>query len=158
MIKLNINNEVHKVEAPDNMPILWVLRDLLNFKGTKFGCGIGQCGACTIHVNGQAIRSCITPVAVANNAKITTIEGVDDNGEHPIQIAWENNNVPQCGYCQSGQIMSALTLLENNTKPTDDDINNHMSGNICRCGTYPRIKKAIKEAVAVLAIQAGAKS
>ncbi|XPF95245.1 (2Fe-2S)-binding protein [Colwellia sp. RE-S-Sl-9] len=158
MIKLNINNEIHKVDAPDDMPILWVLRDLLNFKGTKFGCGIGQCGACTIHVNGQAIRSCITPVAVANNAKITTIEGVDDNGEHPIQIAWKDNNVPQCGYCQSGQIMSALTLLENNTKPTDDDINNHMSGNICRCGTYPRIKKAIKEAAAVLATQAGAKS
>ncbi|WP_076417887.1 (2Fe-2S)-binding protein [Colwellia sp. UCD-KL20] len=158
MIKLNINNEVHKVDVPDEMPILWVLRDVLNFKGTKFGCGIGQCGACTIHVNGQAIRSCITPITVANNAKITTIEGIDDKGEHAIQIAWKDNNVPQCGYCQSGQIMSALTLLEKNAKPTDDDINSHMSGNICRCGTYSRIKKAIKEAAAVLATQAGAKS
>lgn len=158
MIKLNINNEVHKVDAPDDMPILWVLRDLLNFKGTKFGCGIGLCGACTIHVNGQAIRSCITPIAVANNAKITTIEGIDDKGEHAIQIAWKENNVPQCGYCQSGQIMSALTLLESNKNPTDEDISNHMSGNICRCGTYPRIKKAIKEAAAVLANKIGEKS
>jgi len=157
MIKLNVNNEILEVDAPDDMPILWVLRDLLNRKGTKFGCGVGQCGACTIHVNGQAIRSCITPVAVAKNAKITTIEGVDDKGEHAIQIAWKENNVPQCGYCQSGQIMSALTLLESNTNPSDEDINNHMSGNICRCGTYPRIKKAIKDAAKVLATNTEAK-
>jgi len=157
MIKLNVNNEIYEVDAPDDMPILWVLRDLLNRKGTKFGCGVGQCGACTIHINGQAIRSCITPVAVAKNAKIKTIEGVDDKGEHAIQIAWKENNVPQCGYCQSGQIMSALTLLENNTNPSDEDINNHMSGNICRCGTYPRIKKAIKDAAAVLATNTEAK-
>jgi len=158
MIKLTVNDKIHNVEAPDDMPILWVLRDLLKIKGTKFGCGMGQCGACTVHVNGQAIRSCITPVVVAKNAKITTIEGVDAKGEHPIQIAWKENNVPQCGYCQSGQIMSALTLLKDNPQPTDEDINNHMSGNICRCGTYPRIKTAIKEAAAVLANQAGAKS
>lgn len=155
MIKLNVNNKDHIVDAPDNMPILWVLRDLLNYKGTKFGCGMGQCGACTVHVNGQAIRACVTPVAVAHNAKITTIEGVDEKGEHPIQIAWKEHNVPQCGYCQSGQIMTALTLLENNTNPTDEDINDHMSANICRCGTYPRIKKAIKDAAAVLATKKG---
>jgi isoquinoline 1-oxidoreductase alpha subunit len=157
MIKLNINNEVHEVDAPDDMPILWVLRDLLDRKGTKFGCGVGQCGACTIHLNGQAIRSCITPVAVAKNAKITTIEGVDDKGEHPIQIAWKDNNVPQCGYCQSGQIMTALTLLDTNTNPSDAEITQHMSGNICRCGTYPRIKQAIKDAAAVLATNVGEK-
>lgn len=157
MLELNINNEIHKVDAPDDMPLLWVLRDLLKKTGTKFGCGIGQCGACTIHLNGQAIRSCITPVGIAKNAKITTIEGVDEKGEHPIQIAWKENNVPQCGYCQSGQIMSALTLLENNKAPTDEDINNHMSGNICRCGTYPRIKEAIKQTAAALAINVGDK-
>ncbi len=157
MIKLNVNNEMHEVDAPDDMPILWVLRDLLNRKGTKFGCGIGQCGACTVHVNGQPVRSCITPVGIAKNAKIATIEGVDPKGEHPIQIAWKDNNVPQCGYCQSGQIMSALTLLENNTNPSDEDINNHMSGNICRCGTYPRIKKAIKDAAVAMANNAGDK-
>lgn len=158
MIKLNVNDVDHNVDAPDDMPILWVLRDLLKYKGTKFGCGLGQCGACTVHINGQAVRSCITPVGVAHNAKITTIEGINDKGEHPIQIAWKENNVPQCGYCQSGQIMSALSLLDKNTNPTDEDIQEHMSGNICRCGTYPRIKKAIKEAAAVLVTQAGAKS
>lgn len=157
MIELDINNEKHQVDAPDDMPILWVLRDLLKKTGTKFGCGKGQCGACTIHINGQAMRSCITPVAIAKGAKITTIEGVDDKGEHPIQIAWQENNVPQCGYCQSGQIMSALTLLETNTNPTDEEINNHMAGNICRCGTYPRIKTAIKQAAAVLATNVGDK-
>lgn len=157
MIELNVNNEIHEVDAPDDMPLLWVLRDLLNKKGTKFGCGMGQCGACTIHIDGQAIRSCITPVGVAKNAKISTIEGVDNKGEHPIQIAWKENNVPQCGYCQSGQIMSALTLLGSNTSPTDEDINNHMVGNICRCGTYPRIKTAIKQAAAIMATNAGSK-
>lgn len=157
MIELDINNEKHQIDAPDDMPILWVLRDLLKKTGTKFGCGKGQCGACTIHINGQAMRSCITPVAIAKGAKITTIEGVDDKGEHPIQIAWQENNVPQCGYCQSGQIMSALTLLETNTNPTDEEINNHMAGNICRCGTYPRIKTAIKQAAAVLATNVGDK-
>jgi isoquinoline 1-oxidoreductase alpha subunit len=155
MIKLNVNNQVHHVDAPDDMPLLWVLRDLLQKTGTKFGCGAGQCGACTVHINGEAMRSCITPVGVAKNAKITTIEGVSNNGDHEIQIAWQENNVPQCGYCQSGQIMSALTLLENNKTPTDEDIDNHMSGNICRCGTYPRIKQAIKQAAKVLAKKEG---
>ncbi|WP_440875986.1 (2Fe-2S)-binding protein [Thalassotalea sp. PLHSN55] len=155
MIKLNVNNQVHQVDAPDDMPLLWVLRDLLQQTGTKFGCGVGQCGACTVHINGEAMRSCITPVVVAKNAKITTIEGISKNSDHEIQIAWQENNVPQCGYCQSGQIMSALTLLAHNKMPTDEDIDNHMSGNICRCGTYPRIKKAIKQAAIVLAKSEG---
>ncbi|MGJ8690986.1 MAG: (2Fe-2S)-binding protein [Thalassotalea sp.] len=155
MIKLNVNDKIHHVDAPDDMPILWVLRDLLKQTGTKYGCGKGQCGACTIHINGQAMRSCITPVAIAKGAKIKTIEGVNPKGEHPIQIAWQENNVPQCGYCQSGQIMSALTLLEQNKNPSDEEINNHMAGNICRCGTYPRIKTAIKQAGKILAITAG---
>ena len=155
MITLNVNNEIHQVDAPDDMPLLWVLRDLLQMTGTKFGCGLGQCGACTVHVNGQAIRSCITPVMVAKNAKITTIEGVSETGDHAIQIAWQDNNVPQCGYCQSGQIMNALTLLESNKSPNDEDIENHMSGNICRCGTYPRIKDAIKQAAKVMATKGG---
>ena len=154
-MKLTVNNQNYNVDAPEDMPILWVLRDLLKQKGTKFGCGIGQCGACTVHIDGQAIRSCITPVMVAKDKNITTIEGVDNKAEHPIQIAWQENNVPQCGYCQSGQIMSALTLLSGNKNPTDQEIDLHMSGNICRCGTYPRIKKAIKQAAKV--ISAGAK-
>ena len=157
MLELTINNEKHNVDAPDDMPLLWVLRDLLKKNGTKFGCGMGQCGACTVHINGQAMRSCITPVAVAKNAVVTTIEGIDEKGQHPIQIAWKENNVPQCGYCQSGQIMSALTLLETNSNPSDEDINDHMSGNICRCGTYPRIKQAIKQAAIVLANNDGDK-
>lgn len=151
MIKLNINNQGHQIDAPDDMPLLWVLRDLLQKTGTKFGCGAGQCGACTVHINGEAVRSCITPVMVAKNTKVTTIEGVSDNGDHEIQIAWQENNVPQCGYCQSGQIMTALTLLKDNKMPSDADIENHMSGNICRCGTYPRIKQAIKQAAKALA-------
>lgn len=154
-MELTVNNQTYNVDAPEDMPILWVLRDLLKQKGTKFGCGKGQCGSCTVHLNGEAIRSCITPVAVAKGAKITTIEGVDANGEHPIQISWQENNVPQCGYCQSGQIMSALTLIRENSSPTDEEIDAHMSGNICRCGTYPRIKTAIKQAAK--AINAGAK-
>ncbi|AWB65134.1 (2Fe-2S)-binding protein [Saccharobesus litoralis] len=150
MIEIKVNNETHRVDAPDDMPILWVLRDLLNKKGTKFGCGMGLCGACTIHVNGQAVRSCITPIAVAKGAHITTIEGLDPKGQHPIQIAWQENNVPQCGYCQSGQIMSAVNLLKDKTKPSEQDIDNAMSGNICRCGTYPRIKKAIQQAAEII--------
>ncbi len=146
MIQLNINDKNYEVDAPEDMPILWVLRDLLNKKGTKFGCGKGLCGSCTVHLNGEPIRSCVTPVGIAKNSKIKTIEGVDETGAHPIQIAWKENNVPQCGYCQSGQIMSALSLLESNPKPSDDDITNAMQGNICRCGTYPRIKQAIKDA------------
>ncbi|WP_143872332.1 (2Fe-2S)-binding protein [Catenovulum sediminis] len=156
-MELKINKQTHQVDAPDEMPLLWVLRDLLGQKGTKFGCGKGQCGACTVHVNGHAMRSCITPVAVAKDANITTIEGVDESGNHPIQIAWRENNVPQCGYCQSGQIMSALNLLHNNPTPSDQDIDNAMSGNICRCGTYPRIKQAIKDASTVMSQNKGVK-
>ncbi|EWH08791.1 Isoquinoline 1-oxidoreductase [Catenovulum agarivorans DS-2] len=157
-MELKINNQIHQVDAPDEMPLLWVLRDLLGKKGTKFGCGQGLCGTCTVHVNGQPMRSCITPVAVAKNSEVTTIEGVDEQGNHPIQIAWRENNVPQCGYCQSGQIMSALNLLSNNSTPTDQDIDSAMSGNICRCGTYPRIKQAIKDAAKVMNQNKGAKS
>ena len=150
MITLNVNNQNYQVDAPDDMPLLWVLRDLLQKTGTKYGCGKGQCGSCTVHINGQAIRSCITPVAVVKNGKIKTIEGVSDNGDHQIQIAWQESNVPQCGYCQSGQIMNALTLLEEKAKakqvPTEQEIDDHMSGNICRCGTYSRIKQAIQDA------------
>ncbi|WP_440906646.1 (2Fe-2S)-binding protein (plasmid) [Catenovulum sp. SX2] len=156
-MELKINKQTYQVDAPDEMPLLWVVRDLLGKKGTKFGCGQGLCGACTVHVNGQPMRSCITPVMVAKGAEITTIEGVDAQGNHPIQVAWRENNVPQCGYCQSGQIMSALNLLENNTSPSDQDIDNAMSGNICRCGTYPRIKQAIKDAASAMQQNKGVK-
>ncbi|WP_016957845.1 (2Fe-2S)-binding protein [Catenovulum agarivorans] len=156
-MELKINKQTYQVDAPDEMPLLWVVRDLLGKKGTKFGCGQGLCGACTVHVNGQPMRSCITPVMVAKGAEITTIEGVDAQGNHPIQVAWRENNVPQCGYCQSGQIMSALNLLKNNTSPSDQDIDNAMSGNICRCGTYPRIKQAIKDAASAMQQNKGVK-
>ena len=144
--KLNINKETREVNVESDTPLLWVLRDELGLKGTKFGCGIAQCGACTIHLNGAPVRSCSIPVSVAVNSQIKTIEGLSKNGSHPVQQAWMDANVPQCGYCQSGQIMSATALLEKNPRPSMDDIDNAMSGNICRCGTYPRIKKAIVSA------------
>jgi len=144
MVRLNINNTIHEVDVPDEMPLLWVLRDILDKKGTKFGCGKGLCGACTVHLDGQAVRSCSTPVGLINSAKITTIEGLSENGNHSLQKAWTKLNVSQCGYCQPGQIMSAAALLSNKSKPTDADIDAAMSGNICRCGTYVRIKAAIK--------------
>jgi len=144
MIKLNINNKVHEVDVPDEMPLLWVLRDILDIKGTKFGCGKGLCGACTVHLDGNAIRSCSTPIAAVKNKNIVTIEGLSENGDHALQKAWTKLNVAQCGYCQPGQIMSAAALLSDNKKPSDQDIDDAMSGNICRCGTYVRIKKAIK--------------
>lgn len=147
MIKIKINGEQREVEADANMPILYALRDLLSLTGTKFGCGIGQCGACTVHLDGNPIRSCLTPISVAANKSITTIEGIGtDQALHPVQQAWVDNKVPQCGYCQSGQMMSALALLNNNANPTDAEIDASMQGNICRCGTYPRIKSAIKQA------------
>ena len=151
MLKLKVNNQEHTVDVPDDMPLLWVLRDVLKKRGTKFGCGMGQCGSCTVHINGQAMRSCITPVVVAKNNEVTTIEGLSPEGEHPIQIAWQEHKVPQCGYCQSGQIMSALNLLTTTPNPTDQQIDQFMAGNICRCGTYPRIKTAIKQAAKVMA-------
>lgn len=144
---LVINGQTRQVDVEEDMPLLWVIRDELDLKGTKFGCGKGLCGACTVHLNGQPIRSCITPVSAVAGQSIKTIEGlVSDAGLHPVQQQWIAHNVPQCGYCQSGQIMSAVALLEANPQPSDGDIDNHMSGNLCRCGTYPRIKAAIKAA------------
>lgn len=146
MIKLNVNNEIVELHVDPSTKLLWVLRDQLNLKGAKFGCGIAQCGACNVHIDGKAIPSCTIPVASVINSKITTIEGVSDNkGKlHPVQKAWMEENVPQCGYCQPGQIMAAISLLNENPNPSDADIETGMSGNICRCGTYDRIKKAIK--------------
>jgi isoquinoline 1-oxidoreductase alpha subunit len=144
--KLIVNGRTHTVEAPADMPMLWVLRDILNLKGTKFGCGIGMCGACTIHLRGQAVRSCQTPISAAAGVPITTIEGLSANGDHPVQRAWQEIDVPQCGYCQAGQIMSASALLASNPKPTDEEIDARMAGNICRCGTYLRIRRAIRRA------------
>lgn len=143
---LKINNEIHTVEADMDTPLLWVLRDQINLVGTKYGCGIGQCGACTVHVNGNAVRSCLLQVSQAEGMDITTIEGLSEDGNHPVQKAWLEHDVPQCGYCQAGQIMSAAALLENNPSPSDRDIDAAMNGNICRCGTYLRIKQAIKTA------------
>ena len=143
---LTVNGKATTVDVPGDMPLLWVLRDVLNLKGTKFGCGMAQCGACTVHRNGTAIRSCITAVSTVGNAAITTIEGLSQNGNHPLQIAWQDIDVPQCGYCQAGQIMSAAALLAKTPKPTDADINTAMSGNLCRCGTYTRIRAAIHKA------------
>ena len=141
---LKINGKTRTVDLDPSTPILWVLRDHLNMPGTKFGCGMAQCGACTVHLDGSAVRSCSLPVSAVGKSAITTIEGLSENGTHPVQKAWLEHDVAQCGYCQSGQIMSAAALLKDNPKPTDADIDNAMSGNICRCGTYIRIKEAIK--------------
>ncbi|MGN7513722.1 MAG: (2Fe-2S)-binding protein [Allomuricauda sp.] len=141
---LNINGENHEVEADPSTPMLWVLRDHLNLVGTKYGCGIAQCGACTIHLEGTATRACMLTVASMGNQQITTIEGLSEEGDHPVQKAWLEVDVPQCGYCQAGQIMTAAALLDKNPNPTDNEIEMAMNGNICRCGTYTRIKKAVK--------------
>ena len=147
MISINVNEKLRKVDVVPSTPLLWVLRDTLGLAGTKYGCGIAQCGACTVHVDGVAIRSCVTPVSSVENKNITTIEGLTNNERlHPVQEAWLEEDVVQCGYCQSGQIMSAVALLANTPEPTDVDIDNAMSGNICRCGTYSRIRSAIKRA------------
>jgi len=146
IFNLNINGKKQEVNVDPNTPILWVLRDSLNLVGTKYGCGIAQCGACTIHLDGKAMRSCQLPVSVIGEKKITTIEGLSENGTHPVQKAWLEHDVPQCGYCQAGQIMSASALLKDNASPSDADIDKAMNGNICRCGTYTRIKQAIKTA------------
>ena len=145
-LTLNINGEKKQVDVDPNTPLLWVLREHLDLVGTKYGCGMSQCGACTVHLNGAAIRSCVFPVSAVANQPITTIEGLSDDGDHPVQKAWLEEDVSQCGYCQPGQIMSAVALLKNNPNPTDEDIDLTMSGNICRCATYVRIKKAIKKA------------
>ncbi len=143
---LTINGKEMQVDAAPDTPMLWVLRDHLNMVGTKYGCGIAQCGACTVHLDGVAMRSCQLPVSAIENKKITTIEGLSENGTHPVQQAWLEHDVPQCGYCQAGQIMSAAALLKDNPNPSDGDIDVAMNGNICRCGTYTRIKAAIKTA------------
>ncbi len=141
-----LNGKSETVDVSPDMPLLWVLRDTLNKTGTKFGCGMALCGACTVHINGEATRSCITPISSVSGKKIMTIEGLSADGSHPVQKAWIEEDVPQCGYCQSGQIMSAVALLSKKPKPTDADIDDAMSGNICRCGTYQRIRKAIHRA------------
>jgi isoquinoline 1-oxidoreductase alpha subunit len=152
MITLNINGKQHQLDAPEDMPILWALRDIVHLTGTKFGCGMAQCGACTVHLDGQPIRSCVTPVAAAVGKTITTIEAIqNDQVGQAVQAAWGEIDVVQCGYCQSGQIMAATALLANNKKPTDADIDAAMIGNICRCGTYPRIRAAIHAAAEKLA-------
>jgi isoquinoline 1-oxidoreductase subunit alpha len=146
MIKLTINGQAQEVDVANDTPLLWVLRDTLGLTGTKYGCGMALCGACTVHVDGAPIRSCITPVETLAGKSITTIEGLSQDRSHPVQQAWIEIDVPQCGYCQSGQIMSAAALLAKNPAPSDADIDQAMSGNICRCGTYPRIRKAIHRA------------
>ncbi len=148
-----LNGKSQTVDVSPDMPLLWVLRDTLNMTGTKFGCGMALCGACTVHINGEATRSCITPISAIAGKKVTTIEGLSANGLHPVQQAWIAEDVPQCGYCQSGQIMSAVALLTKKPHPTDAEIDDFMSGNICRCGTYQRIRKAIHRAAGAPAAQ-----
>jgi len=149
--KLTVNGQTTSVDAPADMPLLWVLRDIMSLRGTKYGCGIGQCGACTVHLNGKPVRSCLTPVSAAANQPIMTIEGLSPDGSHPVQIAWQDLDVPQCGYCQAGQMMSAAALLAKNPKPVDKDIDTAMNGNLCRCGTYLRIRAAVHKAAELAA-------
>ena len=149
--KLTVNGQPKTVDVPADMPLLWVLRDVLDLKGTKYGCGIAQCGACTVHLNGRAVRSCQTLVSKATDAPITTIEGLSTDGSHPVQEAWVDIDVPQCGYCQAGQMMSASALLAKTPKPSDKDIDSAMNGNLCRCGTYLRIRAAIHKASQIAA-------
>jgi isoquinoline 1-oxidoreductase alpha subunit len=149
MIKLTINKKVYNLEVDPDTPLLWVLRDTIGLVGTKYGCGVAQCGACVVHLNGEAVRSCVTKVSRAEGKKVVTIEGLAENSDHPLQKAWLELDVPQCGYCQSGQLMSAAVLLRENPNPTDEDIDNAMAGNLCRCGTYLRIRKAIHLAAAM---------
>lgn len=155
-IEVLINGEAHQISVEDGTPLLWVLREQLFMTGTKFGCGLGLCGACTVHLDGNPVRSCSYPAQLANGRRITTIEGLAPSEAelHPVQQAWLEMNTPQCGYCQSGQIMSAAALLANNPQPSDSDIDAAMSGNLCRCGTYPRIRRAIHHAAALLAVEA----
>jgi len=146
MTTLNVNGQAQTFDGDPSMPLLWYLRDELGLTGTKFGCGVAACGACTVHINGEATRACRTPISEVNGKSVTTIEGLDPQGNHPVQKAWRAVNVPQCGYCQAGQIMQAAALLKQTPHPTDADIDNAMYGNICRCGTYQRIRAAIKQA------------
>ncbi|MBX9400423.1 (2Fe-2S)-binding protein [Lysobacter sp. BMK333-48F3] len=148
-MKLNVNGREHEIDAPPDMPLLWVLRDLMQLTGTKFGCGIAQCGACTVHVDGAPRRACVTPASSVEGKTIVTIEGLSTDGSHPVQRAWAEVDVVQCGYCQSGQIMSAAALLAKIPAPSDADIDQALSGNLCRCGTYPRIRAAVKRAAEI---------
>jgi len=145
-MQLNVNGTVREVDAAEDMPLLWVLRDVLGLTGTKFGCGMAQCGACTVHLDGQATRSCVLPVSAVAGRMVTTIEGLSPDGSHPVQKAWIDADVVQCGYCQPGQIMSAAALLAQNPNPTDADIDAALAGNICRCGTYQRVREAVRKA------------
>jgi isoquinoline 1-oxidoreductase alpha subunit len=153
--KLTVNGRSTSVDAPADMPLLWVLRDILNLQGTKYGCGIGQCGACTVHLAGKPARACLTPISAVGSQAVTTIEGLSENGTHPVQVAWQEIDVPQCGYCQSGQIMSACALLAKTPKPNDRDIDTAMNGNLCRCGTYIRIRKAVHRAAELASARPG---
>ena len=156
-VTFELNGQSKTVDAPADMPLLWVLRDMLDMKGTKFGCGVGQCGACTVHINGIPARSCQRAVSAVQGRRVTTVEGLSPDGTHALQRAWQELDVPQCGYCQAGQLMAAAALLRNNPKPTDTDIDNAMSGNICRCATYTRIREAIKVAAGTATpVQSGA--
>jgi isoquinoline 1-oxidoreductase alpha subunit len=148
-IRLRVNEKDYTVNVDPQMPLLWVIRDYVGLTGTKYGCGIGQCGACTVHLNGKAVRSCSVPVSAVGTKDVLTIEGLSANGQHPLQIAWQQDDVPQCGYCQGGQIMQAASLLSEKVNPTDDEITQAMSGNLCRCGTYQRIRSAIKKSVLI---------
>ena len=150
MISLQVNGKKYEVEVPPNTPLLWVIRESLGLTGTKYGCGISQCGVCTVHVNGEAIRSCVTPVSSVAGKEIVTIEGLSADGGHPVQQAWMSEDVVQCGYCHSGQIMAAAALLAKNPRPSDGDIDRAMSGNLCRCGTYQRIRRAIHRAAEMM--------
>jgi isoquinoline 1-oxidoreductase alpha subunit len=147
-MQLNVNGTAREVEAPGDMPLLWVIRDVLGLTGTKFGCGMAQCGACTVHLDGQAVRSCVLPVSAVAGRMVTTIEGLSADGSHPVQKAWVDADVVQCGYCQPGQIMSAAALIAQNPSPSDEDIDAALAGNICRCGTYQRVREAVRKAAA----------
>ena len=149
-VNFQVNGKAVNATAEPDTPLLWVIRDELGMTGTKFGCGIAQCGACTVHVNGVPVRSCQTPLSTVSGKKVSTVEGLSSNNSHPLQMAWIKHDVPQCGYCQSGQLMSASALLANNKNPSDADIDAAMAGNICRCGTYPRIRAAIKDAASTM--------
>jgi isoquinoline 1-oxidoreductase alpha subunit len=154
-VTLSVNGKTTTVDVPGDMPLLWVLRDVLDLKGTKFGCGMAHCGACTVHLNGAATRSCTTPISAVEGGSVTTIEALSPDGSHPLQRAWEELDVPQCGYCQAGQLMSAAALLAATPRPTDADIDAAMNGNLCRCGTYLRIRQAIHRAAGTPATQTG---
>lgn len=155
MVELRINGEARRLDVPDDMPLLWALRDAAGLTGTKYGCGIAQCGACTVHLDGEPVRSCQTPVSAAADSEVTTVEGLSDDGSHPVQRAWREVNVPQCGYCQAGQMMSAAALLEDEPDPGEEEIHRALRGNLCRCGTYVRIREAVRRAAELAAGEAG---